>query len=405
MTISLSKALALVEQGCAPVTEIEPVGLADADGRFLAEDIIAPIDVPAADNSAVDGYAVRYADPAVTSDRRLALVGISAAGRPFGRGMEPGEAVRIFTGAIPPDGADAVAMQEEVERNGNFITAPAGLPAQANIRRAGEDIVAGSIVFAEGRGLGPVEIGMLASLGITQIAARRKLRVAVLSTGDELTDAGRERQPGAIYDANRPTLLALLARLGVAATDLGILPDREPDIAAALAAAAASHDAIVSSAGVSVGDEDHMRSVVGRLGGLQFSSVAIKPGRPVSFGHIGEAKFFGLPGNPGAMLIDFLLIARPGLLRLAGAAAGQPRRYPVTADFALKRKSGKTELIRCSLYAGDDGRLLARRFARGGAALLSSIAGSEGLVEVGESVGDITPGMILPFIPFSELGL
>jgi molybdopterin molybdotransferase len=402
MTISLSEAVALVERACAPVTETEPAGLAEADGRVLAEAIVAPIDVPAADNSAVDGYAVRYA---AAGERRLALVGISAAGRPFGRGLEPGEAVRIFTGAVPPGGVDAVAMQEEVERDGNFIAVPAGLPPQANIRRAGEDIKAGSTVFAAGRRLGPVEIGMLASLGVTRVIVRRKLRVAVFSTGDELIEAGQDRRSGAIYDANRPTLLALLARLDVAVTDLGILPDQEHAIVAALETAAAHHDAIISSAGVSVGDEDHMRSAVMKLGSLEFTSVAIKPGKPVSFGHIGGARFFGLPGNPAAMLIGFLLLARPGLLRVAGAEAGPLRRYPVAADFALRHKQGRTELLRCSLHAENDGRLLARRFARGGAALLSSIAESDGLVEIGETIGDVSPGMVLPFIPFSDLGL
>jgi molybdopterin molybdotransferase len=400
MTITLSEASALVARRCVPVTGAEEVGIAQADGRIVETDIVAGIDVPAADNSAVDGYAVRYAgDP-----RRFALVGVSAAGRPFDRLLTPGEAVRIFTGAIPPDGVDAIAMQEEVRRDGDLIAIPVELPAQANIRRAGEDIAAGATVFAAGRRLGPVEIGMLASLGVRGVAVRRRLRVAVLSSGDELIDVGGERRPGSIHDANRPTLMALLARLGFEVTDLGILPDREDALVATLESAAAGHDAIVSSAGVSVGDEDHMRSAAGRLGELDFSSVAIKPGKPAAFGHIHGVPFFALPGNPVAMLVAFLMIARPGLLRLAGAISPPARRFPVEAGFAMGRKPGRREFVRCAL--GDGERCpVAHRFARGGAAVLSSIAESDGLLEIPEEVGDVMPGMVLPFIPFAEFGL
>jgi molybdopterin molybdotransferase len=211
--------------------------------------------------------------------------------------------------------------------------------------------------------------------------------------------------PGQIYDSNRPVLLTMLKHLGIAATDLGILPDQQPVIAARLAEAAQTHDAVVCSAGMSVGDEDHVKAAVRSLGVLDFWSVAIKPGRPIAVGKIGETPFFGLPGNPVAMIVTFQTIVRPALLRLAGALAVEPRHFPVTADFQLARRTGKREFLRCTLHPGEGHNLLARRFERGGSGVLSSVADSEGLLEVAEEITEIAPGMTLPFIPFSSLGL
>jgi molybdopterin molybdotransferase len=399
--ISLAAALAAIDGAFQPVTDTETVPLGEAAGRILAADIVAPIAVPAADNSAVDGYAFRHADIAAP----LRIIGAAAAGRPYVKPVGPGEAVRIFTGAIIPQGADTIAPQEIVAASGASLTVPGTVGPGANRRRAGEDIAVGSRIRPAGERLGPAQIGVIASIGVAKVAVYAPLRVAVFSTGDELIGGGGPLAPGQIHDSNRPVLLAMLKTLGIAAANLGILPDRQDVIAARLAEAAQTHHAVVCSAGMSVGDEDHVKAAVRLLGALDFWSVAIKPGRPIAVGRIGSKPFFGLPGNPVAMIVTFLAIVRPALLRLAGAAPAEPRRFPVTADFRLSRQPGKREFLRCILYSGEGHGLLARRFERGGSGVLSSVADSEGLLEVAEDIAEITPGMTLPFIPFSSLGL
>jgi molybdopterin molybdotransferase len=398
--ISLTGALEAVERAFGPVTNAETIPLGKAMGRILAADIVAPIAVPGADNSAVDGYAFRHVDRA----RPLAVVGTAAAGHPYAKPVGQNEAVRIFTGAIMPEGADTVAPQEVAVVSGATLTVP-DLKQGANCRKAGEDIAAGTRIRKLGERLDPAKIGVIASVGIPKVTARTPLRVAVFSTGDELREGGVPLGPGQIYDSNRPVLMAMLESLGIAATDLGILPDRQDIIAARLSEAAGTHHAVVCSAGMSVGDEDHVKAAVRSLGGLDFWSVAIKPGRPIAVGRIGATPFFGLPGNPVAMIVTFQAIVRPALLRLAGAAHCEPRRFPVTADFSLTRRPGLHEFLRCTLHEGKGHSLLARRFARGGSGVLSSVADGEGLLEVAGNVAEIAPGMTLPFIPFSSLGL
>jgi molybdopterin molybdotransferase len=397
-----TQALELIERRCNPIAGVETLPLAALDGRILAADIVAPIALPPADNSAVDGYAFRHAD--LGQGGAFRLVGIAAAGRPFAGAVGRGEAVRIFTGANPPVGADAIVMQEVVQVDGAHVTIPGTIRLNDNLRRAGEDVALGAQVLAAGKRLGPTQIGMLAALGIAEAPLRRKLRVAVLSAGDELVEAGRPRQAGQIHDANRPVLFAMLRRLGMAPTDFGIVPDHRDTLQAALAAAARDHDVIVSSAGVSVGDEDHMREAVKALGDLDFWSVAIKPGRPVTAGHVGGVPFFGLPGNPVAMLVTFLILARPGLLRLAGETPRPFRRFPIPVDFALCKPAGRLEYLRGALHDRDD-VLSVSRYRTGGSGMLSSLTESDGLIEISEDIEEVAPGMALPFIPFSEFGL
>jgi len=399
--IRLAEALAAIEHAFAPATAAETILLGDAYGRILAAEIVAPIAVPAADNSAVDGYAFRHADLAGP----LRIVGTAAAGRPHPNPVGPGEAVRIFTGAVIPKGADTVAPQEIVTASGVSLTVPGHLSLGANRRLAGEDIAVGSRIRALGERLDAPKIGVIASVGIAKVAVYAPLRAAVFSTGDELREGAEPLGPGQIYDSNRPVLLAMLRNLGIEATDLGILPDRQDIIAARLAEAARTHDAVICSAGMSVGDEDHVKAAVRSLGGLDFWSVAIKPGRPIAVGRIDGKPFFGLPGNPVAMIVTFQTIVRPALLRLAGATPSEPRRFPVTTDFHLTRRPGKREFLRCTLHPGEGHSLLARRFERGGSGVLSSVADSEGLLEVAEDITQIAPGTTLPFIPFASLGL
>jgi len=404
VTIPLADALRLIERRCQPLARSERIVLSRIDRRILAEDIRAPMALPSTDNSAVDGYGFRHADFGLATGCGLQLVGISAAGRPLARTVGQGEAVRILTGGVPPSGVDTIAMQEDVERVGDCIRMKGGISLHANIRRQGEDIAAGSIVFSAGRVLGPVDLALLASLGFAEVPVHGRLRVALLSTGDELVEAGGIRRPGSIYDANRPALCALLRRTGCDVTDLGIVADNRDRLGSTLKSAAAGHDAILTSAGVSAGDEDHVRSAVQSLGGLDFQGVAIKPGRPIAVGHVAGVPFFGLPGNPAATLISFLFIVRPALQRLAGAAVSPPRRHPVQADFAMTKRAGRREFIRCRLVAGENW-LSARRTERDGAGILSSLSDADGLLEFDEATTEILPGDILPFIPFSELGL
>jgi molybdopterin molybdotransferase len=402
--IVLADALAVIARNYGPVAGTQTVALGAAYGRVLAADIVAPIAVPASDNSAVDGYAFRHADLAARGETSFRIAGTAAAGHPYIGRIGGREAVRIFTGAIMPDGVDTIVPQENVSAAGVVVKIPAGRRLGDNRRPAGEDIAIGCRILAAGDRLGPAAVGILASLGIAGVDVRMPLRVAVFSTGDELCEGPGALEPGKIHDSNRPVLLAMPNGLGIAATDLGILPDDPDAIRARLGEAAKSHDAVICSAGMSVGDEDHVKSAVGALGALDFWSVAIKPGRPIAVGHIGDTPFFGLPGNPVAMIVTFAMIVRPALLRLSGAQADDPRRFPVIADFSIARKPGKREFLRCTLHE-DEGRLLARRFQRGGSAVLSSVAGSEGLLEIAENITEIAPGTVLPFIPFSALGL
>jgi molybdopterin molybdotransferase len=295
-------------------------------------------------------------------------------------------------------------MQEDVRTDNGQVLISGDISRGANLRLTGEDIQAGASALPAGRRLGPSELGLLASLGIGRLDVRQRLRVAVVSTGEELVEPGGALRPGAIYDANRPVLLALLERLGMAATDLGVASDARSAIAAVLVRGAETHDAIITTAGVSVGDEDHVRLAVEAQGAIDFAGVAIKPGKPIAFGHVAGVPWFGLPGNPVAMLVGFLMLARPGLLRLAGGEGAEPRRLPVIADFALSKRAGRREFVRCSLHPTADA-ILARNFPRCGSAILSALAASEGLVEIGEDLTQVDPGAVVPFLSFASLGL
>jgi molybdopterin molybdotransferase len=401
----LADALAGIARAYRPATAIESVPLQAAGSRILARDVVADVDVPQSDQSAVDGYAFRHADLAPAAQAPLRLVGTAAAGHPFAGRLEAGEAVRILTGAAMPAGADTVAMQEHVRRLGDAILLPATLRPGENRRLAGEDIRVGDRIFDAGRRLGAADIGVLASVGMVEVPVRAPLEIAVFSTGDELVDPGDDRGQGQRYDSNRPALLALLGAMGANPTDLGILPDRRDRIEAALESAATRFGAILSSGGMSVGDEDHVRPAVARLGALDFWDVAIKPGRPIAAGRVADTPFFGLPGNPAAALVTFLMLVRPALLLLSGASLRPPRRFPVAADFAMRRKPGRREYLRCTLHDRADGVPVARRLARDGSAVLTAIANCDGFLELPEELGEVSPGMTLSFIPKSEFGL
>ncbi|MFL5165968.1 MAG: gephyrin-like molybdotransferase Glp [Microvirga sp.] len=402
--MSVDEATTLIGERIAVAAGVEDVPLIEADGRVLAEDIAAPLDLPPFDNSAVDGYAVRFADLAAGQETVLAVVGRIAAGAALGGPVPARGAVRIFTGAPLPAGLDTVFMQEDVGAAGDAVVLPAGLRPGANRRLAGEDIARGGTALAAGHRLSPQDIGLIAALGIAGVPVRTPLRVAVFSTGDEVISPGEPLGPAKLYDANRFMLQAMLRRLGCRATDLGILRDEPRALARALAGAAADHDLIVTSGGVSTGEEDHVKAAVESAGALTFWRIAIKPGRPVAMGVVAGTPFIGLPGNPVAAFVTFAHVARAVIARLTGERLARPRAYPVLAGFAYRKKEGRREYVRVRIEEGDDGALVARKHPREGAGVITSLTETDGLIELPEPVTRVEPGEVLRFLPYDLLG-
>jgi len=389
-----------------PQPEVRRIGLGRAVGRVLAEDVRAGFAVPPTDNSAVDGVALRSADLLPAGVTRLRIVGRAAAGHPFERPLGSGEAVRIFTGASLPADADTVVMAEDVTIENDQAAVPQGLKAGANRRRMGEDVKPGDVVLKAGIRLRAQDVGMAAAMGRVSLPVMRRLRAAVFSTGDEVAEPGRPKHADAIYDSNRYGLAALLGGLGFRVTDMGILPDRFDAVRSALVAAAADHDVMVTSGGVSLGDEDHLKSVLAAEGRIVLWRLAIKPGRPIAVGEIRGTPVLGLPGNPVAALVTFMMVARPMLLRLSGVALANvwPRAYrlPALFDFPGK-KTGRTEFLRGFLV--QDGPEVAGvdRFPREGSGLLTSMVAADGLIWLNDAHGPVTRGQAVPFVPFAEL--
>jgi molybdopterin molybdotransferase len=400
--MSVEEAQALIAARIPPAEGSESVPLPEARGRVLAADLLAPVPLPPFFNAAVDGWAFRHDDLSEGALTRLEESGRVAAGHIPVRPVGPGEAVRIFTGAPMPGGTDTCVMQEDVRRDGRGLLIPPGLKRGANARPAGEDVAKGALALAAGQRLGPAEIGLAAALGQAVVGVRPKPRIGVFSTGDELAEPGRRLGPAQTYDSNRFTLLALLGGLPCVATDLGILPDRAEATAAALEAAARGHDLLLTSGGVSTGEEDHVRAAIQAAGSLVFWRLAVKPGRPAAMGVVAGTPVVGLPGNPVAAVVCFLHLARPLVLRLAGAAEAPLPRYAAVADFACRKKAGRREYLRVTIGT-EDGATRARRFPREGAGLLTSLTQSHGFAELSEAVTEVAPGDAVTVIPFAGL--
>ena len=402
------EALALLTERLSVVVDREDCALRDAAGRILAEDITSTRAVPPHDNAAVDGYAVRFEDLSADGETRLVLTGRIAAGDISDRPVGAGEAIRIFTGAAMPTDGDTVLMQEDCreDRQGDntHVVIPPGIKQGANRRFAGEDIAAGDVILKAGTKLRPQEIGLTASIGLKTLSVYKPVRVALFSTGDEVRDAGEDLPPGCIYDANRYSVAAALERLGCIVDDLGILPDSYDVIRDTLSAAADDHDLIMTSGGVSTGEEDHVRAAIDALGKMHFWRLAIRPGRPLALGQIGNVPFIGLPGNPVAVLVTFMRFARPAILRLGGSRVTEPAMYRVRAGFPLKKKLGRREWLRVRLDRDADGAPVARKFPRDGAGILTSMVESDGLVELPEELTSFEAGTMVDFLPFSEIG-
>ncbi|AVP57308.1 molybdopterin molybdotransferase MoeA [Pulveribacter suum] len=379
----------------------ETVDSFEADGRVLLADAVSALQVPPQDNSAMDGYALRCADVPAPGAQLPVSQRIPAGS--VGHALQPETAARIFTGAPVPPGADAVVMQEDCEaQEDGSVRVNAAPRAGQNIRRAGEDIALGATVLAAGTRLTPAALGLAASIGLAQLPVARRPRVALFSTGDELVMPGQvpptQMKPGSIYNSNRFVLRAMLQRLGCEVTDLGIVPDRLEATVDALRQAAAGHDLILTSGGVSVGEEDHVKPAVQSLGSLDLWLIAMKPGKPFAYGRVGGAHFIGLPGNPVSSLITFSVLVRPFLLRLQGAHDVAPKTIAATAAFTWPRADKRREFLRVRLNA--EGQL--ERYANQGSGVLTSTVWGDGLVEAAPGQ-TIAHGDSVRFIPFAEL--
>lgn len=395
----VDEALALLRDRLTAITGTETLPLAQVLGRVLAQDVIAARSNPPQANSAVDGYGFAGAVP--EGAHLLPLVpGRAAAGISHADPVPPGHAIRILTGAALPVGVDTVILQEDVNSDGRQIAFRGPLRAGANARAAGEDVQAGARVLSAGRVLTPADLALISAVGVARVTVRHRLRVAVLSTGDELIEPGGAAAPGQIYDANRPMLLAMAARFGFDPVDMGRVADDRGALRAQLDAAADRADVILTSGGASAGDEDHVSALLAETGALQEWRIAMKPGRPLALGLWRGTPVFGLPGNPVAAMVCTLIFARPAMSLLAGAGWRAPQGFVLPADFEKRKKPGRREYLRARVR---DGR--AQVFASEGSGRISGLSWAEGLVEIGDGASHIRPGDSVRFLPFASFGL
>ncbi len=401
--LSVADARARLLQRIAPVTGHERLALREALGRVLARDVVSPIDVPGHTNSAMDGFALRHADLAADDFTELRVVGTALAGQPWDGRLAAGECVRIMTGAPLPAGADTVVMQERVRDHGATIVVGTGQRPGQNVRRAGEDLARGQVALPDGRRLTPADLGLLASLGQAEVSVLRRPRVAFFSTGDELRGLGEPLAPGEVYDSNRYTLYGMLRRAGVALRDLGVIPDDLDALRAAFDDAARHADVVITSGGVSVGEADYTKQVLDELGEVSFWKIAMKPGRPLTFGRLGAAWFFGLPGNPVAVMVTFYQFVLPALHQLAGERDWRPLVVPATLTEPLRKKPGRAEFVRGVLETGPDGRLTVRSTGAQGSGILRSMSEGNCFLLLDAEQGDLAPGARVAVQPFAAL--
>jgi molybdopterin molybdotransferase len=394
-SMPVAAARTLIRTFLAPVTATERVHIRQALSRVLAADVVSPLDVPGHDNSAMDGYAVRFADLRADGETTLARVGESFAGKPGAARVGPGQCVRIFTGAVMPEGADSVVMQERTREDERGVHIEAGAIARAgqNRRFAGEDLKAGAVVFAAGQPVRPVELGMMASLGIGEVRVYRKLRVAFFSTGDELKSIGTPLAAGDVYDSNRYTLYGMLTRLNCDLIDMGVVPDIPEALERAFASAAEAADVVITSGGVSVGEADFVKLLLDKLGEVLFWKIAMKPGRPLAYGKIGGAHFFGLPGNPVSVMVTFYQFVRDALLILQGQRDVAPLPlFKVPLSAPIKKLPGRTEFQRAVLAADGGGGWTVRTTGDQGSGILSSMSRANCFVVLPSATGNCAVG-------------
>jgi molybdopterin molybdotransferase len=395
-SMPVDKARAFIHRFLEPLTATLRVPIRDALGRVLAADVVSPVDVPSHRNSAMDGWAMRGADLRPDGETTLEEIGASFAGRPYAGKLGAGQCVRIMTGGVVPEGADTVVMQERARAQGMQVTFAAGQKPGQNVRHAGEDLRRGAVALARGRIVRPAELGLLASLGIGEVAVFRPLRVAFFSTGDELKSIGTALGEGEIYDSNRYTLHGMLRRLGCDVLDMGVVRDDPALLEAAFREAAANADVVITSGGVSVGEADFVKGLLGKLGEVVFWKIAMKPGRPLAYGRLMGAHFFGLPGNPVSVMVTFYQFVREALLRLMGADPVAPiPTFPATCTARLKKAPGRTEFQRGVLSRGPDGSLAVAPTGEQGSGILKSMSEANCFIILGDAVGNVEPGTVV----------
>ncbi len=406
-SLSVAQARKLILDLLEPVAGMERIFVRSTLGRVLAEDVLSTVNVPGHDNSAMDGYAVRFADLAAEGDTVLRLAGTAFAGRTFAGRVETGQCVRIMTGGVIPEGADTVVIQEVVRAENDRIVVPPKQRQGQHIRRAGEDLRAGEPAIRAGKIISPAELGLIASLGVAELNVRRRLRVAFFSTGDELCSVGTPLKKGEVYDSNRYTLFGMLTRLGCEAIDLGVVRDEPAALEAAFRQAAAQADVILTSGGVSVGEADFIRGMMGKLGEVAFWKIAMRPGRPMAFGRIGSDKnpawLFGLPGNPVAVMVTFYGIVREALQKLMGVSPVEPLpQFRVPCVTALKKRPGRSEFQRGILFR-ENGEWKVRATGTQGSGVLRSMSEANCIIVVEHERGNVEPGELVDVQPFEGL--
>jgi len=395
-SMPVPKAREVIARFLSPVTTIERVSVRAALGRVLADDVISPVDVPSHDNSAMDGYAVRFADLKADGKVTLKMTGSSFAGVPFKGAVATGEAVRIMTGGVVPSGADTIVMQEHAEAKDGQITIGGGHKQGQHLRRAGEDLQRGQPALRRGQPLRPAETGLIASLGIAEISVYRKLRVAFFSTGDELVSIGSPLGEGQIYDSNRYTLHGMLTRLGCEVIDMGVVRDDPKLLEAAFREAAAVADVVITSGGVSVGEADFVKDLLNQMGEVVFWKIAMKPGRPLAYGKIGSAHFFGLPGNPVSVMVTFYQFVRDALLKLSGRDPIEALpTFKVPCTSVLKKAPGRTEFQRGILSRDASGALSVRVTGEQGSGILRSMSEANCFIILPTEQGNVTSGTLV----------
>ena len=392
-SMSVEKAREHIRAFLSPVSAIERLNIRAALGRVLAEDVISPVNVPQHDNSAMDGYAVRFEDLKPDAEATLKVIGTAFAGNPYDGILGSGQAVRIMTGAVIPSGADSVVQQERAKVSGDRVSVMPLPKKGTNTRNAGEDLRAGAPALRRGQPIRPAEIGMMASLGIGEVAVYRKLRVAFFSTGDELVAIGNPLGPGQIYDSNRYTIYGLLVRLGCEVLDMGVIRDTPEDVEQAFMQAAQAADVVITSGGVSVGEADYVKQILDRLGEVLFWKIAMKPGRPLAYGKIGSAHFFGLPGNPVAVMVTFYQFVRDALLHLQGQTTATPLpTQKIVCTSPIKKAPGRTEFQRGILSRDSNGEWTVRTTGDQGSGILSSMSQANCFIILPTDQGNVPAG-------------
>lgn len=395
-SMPVAKAREVIARFLDPVSAVERVHVRAGLGRVLAEDITSPLNVPAHDNSAMDGYAVRFSDLKPAGETTLKVAGNAFAGAPFAGAMQPGECVRIMTGGVIPAGADTIVMQEHVKAAGDQVTIAAGHRKGQNLRRAGEDLAVGQVALKRGSELRPADIGLIASVGIGEVMVYRRLRVAFFSTGDELVSVGTVPKEGQIYDSNRYTIHGMLTRLGCEVIDMGVVRDDPALLEQAFRQAAAAADVVITSGGVSVGEADFVKDLLNKLGEVVFWKIAMKPGRPLAYGKIAGAHFFGLPGNPVSVMVTFYQFVRDALLRLSGRdPVPTLPTFKVPCTSSLKKAPGRTEFQRGILSQDAGGAWSVRVTGEQGSGVLRSMSEANCFIILPTEQGNVSAGALV----------